>query len=214
VLTEAGEVTADDRFARVDACERAIALATTQWPGQSRARLPRPQRARPGSRGCPAAADPTPARALAPLHDRDLPTRNLLRGDHLHSPRPARADDARQRRPRPIEHLAGARHALRRAAPADQACPRVGPAITQNNGPTGNVARSESHGCSAVHPHASIPTSRRRSFLPCLTRIDPRRSSRSVSVSESASLIRSPARHSTTISPLRRLPYRPWRAGA
>ena len=38
----------------------------------------------------------------------------------------------------------------RRAAPADQACPRVGPAITENNGPTGNVARSESHGCSAV----------------------------------------------------------------
>ncbi|MBV8733513.1 MAG: site-specific integrase [Solirubrobacterales bacterium] len=48
------------------------------------------------------------------LHDRDLPTRNLLRGDHLHSPRPPRADDARQRRPRPIEHLAGARHALPR----------------------------------------------------------------------------------------------------
>jgi hypothetical protein len=68
-------------------------------------------RCRAAARGCPAAADPTPARALAPLHDRDLPTRNLLRGDHLHSPRPARADDARQRRPRPIEHLAGARHA-------------------------------------------------------------------------------------------------------
>jgi len=83
----------------------------------------------------------------------------------------------------------------------------VGPAITQNNGPAGSVTRSASHGCRAVHPHASIPTSRRRSFLPCLTRIDPRRSSRSVSVSESASLIRSPARHSTT-SPLRRLPYR------
>ena len=71
-------------------------------------------RCRAAARGCPAAADPTPARALAPLHDRDLPTRNLLRGDHLHSPRPARADDARQRRPRPIVHLAGARHALPR----------------------------------------------------------------------------------------------------
>ena len=34
---------------------------------------------------------------------------------------------------------------------------------------------------------ASMPTSRRRSFLPCLTRIEPRRWSRSVSVSESAS---------------------------
>ena len=78
--------------------------------------------------------------------------------------------------------------------------PRVGPAITQNNGPTGNVARSASHGPSADHPHASIPTSRRRSFFPCLTKIDPRRSSRSVSVSDSASLIRSPARHSTTIT--------------
>jgi hypothetical protein len=98
------------------------------------------------------------------------------------------------------------------AAPADQACPRVGPAITQNNGPTGSVARSDSHGLSADHPHASIPTWRRRSFLPCLTRIDPRRSSRSVSLSESASLIRSPARQSTTINPLRRLPYRAWPA--
>ena len=91
------------------------------------------------------------------------------------------------------------------AAPADQACPRVGPAITQNNGPTSSVARSDSHGPSADHPHASIPTWRRRSFLPCLTKIDPRRSSRSVSLSESASLIRSPARQSTTINPLRRL---------
>ena len=42
--------------------------------------------------------------------------------------------------------------------------------------------------------HASIPTTRRRSFLPCLTKIDPRRCSRSVSVSDSASLMRSPAR--------------------
>ena len=98
------------------------------------------------------------------------------------------------------------------AALADQACPAVGPAITQNNTPTGIVARSDSHGPSAVHPHASIPTWRRRSFLPCLTRIDPRRSSRSVSVSDSASLIRSPARQSTTINPLRRLPYRRWAA--
>ena len=99
-----------------------------------------------------------------------------------------------------------------RAAPADQACPRVGPEITQNNGSTGSATRSASHGCRVDHPQASIPTSRRRSFLPCLTRIDPRRSSRSVSVSESASLIRSPARQSTTISPVRRLPYRAWRA--
>jgi hypothetical protein len=36
---------------------------------------------------------------------------------------------------------------------------------------------------------------------------DPRRCSRSVSVSDSASLIRSPARQRTTINPFRRLPY-------
>ena len=79
------------------------------------------------------------------------------------------------------------------AAPADQACPRVGPAITQNNGPTGSVARSDSHGPSADHPHASIPTWRRRSFLPCLTRIDPRRSSRSVDSMVTSSFSLSPA---------------------
>jgi hypothetical protein len=47
----------------------------------------------------------------------------------------------------------------------------------------GGFARSCSQVCNADHPHGSIPTSRRRSFFPCLTRIDPRRSSRSVSVS-------------------------------
>src|SRR5436190_7223532 len=98
---------------------------------------PAPPRARcrAAARGCPAATDPTPARALAPLHDRDLPTRNLLRGDHLHSPRPARADDARQRRPRPIEHLAGARHALprpQRARPRSRVIP---PRVTASQPP-------------------------------------------------------------------------------
>ena len=47
---------------------------------------------------------------------------------------------------------------LELAALADQAYPRVGPAITQNNGPTGSVARSASHACSDDQPHASIPT--------------------------------------------------------
>ena len=93
-----------------------------------------------------------------------------------------------------------------RAALADHARPRVGPSITQNSGPTGRTRRSASHGSIAVYAQASIPTSRRRSFLPCLTRIEPRRRSRSVSVSESTSLIRSPARHSTTIRALRRCP--------
>jgi hypothetical protein len=83
----------------------------------------------------------------------------------------------------------------RRAALADQARPRVGPSITHNSAPTGSSARSASHGSSADHAHASIPTSRRLSFFPCLIRINPRRWSRSVSTSESASWIRSPARH-------------------
>jgi hypothetical protein len=113
---------------------------------------------------------------------------------------------------------AGARRprARRDEAPGGRRWPtrrvRVGPAITQNNGPTGSVTRSATHDSRAAQPHASIPTTRRRSFFPCLTKIDPRRSSRSVSVSDSASLIRSPARQSTTISPFRRLPYRAFRA--
>ena len=67
---------------------------------------------RNGTRRDPAAADPTPARALAPLHDRHLPTRNLRGGDHLHRARPARADDACQRRPGAVEQHAGAQDAL------------------------------------------------------------------------------------------------------
>ncbi len=48
-------------------------------------------------------------------------------------------------------------------------------------------------------PGARAPTSRRRPPLPWRTRIDPRRWSRACSASASASWIRSPARHSTTI---------------
>jgi len=69
-------------------------------------------RCRAAARRDPAAADPTPARALAPLHDRHLPTRNLRGGDHLHRARPARADDACQRRPGAVEQHAGAQDAL------------------------------------------------------------------------------------------------------
>ena len=47
---------------------------------------------------------------------------------------------------------------------------------------------------------ASSPTSRRRLPFPFLTRIDPRRGSRSDSISDSASWILRPPRHSTTIS--------------
>ena len=70
---------------------------------------------RAAERGRPATADPAPAGAFAPLHDRHVSAGDLLRGDHLHRSRSARADDARQRRPRPVEHLAGARHALPRS---------------------------------------------------------------------------------------------------
>jgi site-specific DNA recombinase len=53
---------------------------------------------RVAARGDRAAADPAPAGALAPLHDRHVSARHFLRGDHLDSPCPACADDARQRR--------------------------------------------------------------------------------------------------------------------
>jgi hypothetical protein len=51
---------------------------------------------------------------------------------------------------------------------ADHARPRVGPSITQNNGPTGRSVRSVIHGASVDHAHVSIPTSRRLSFFPCV----------------------------------------------
>ena len=49
--------------------------------------------------GIPAAVDPAPARPRPPVDDRHLRARHLFGGDHLDRPRPARADDARQRRP-------------------------------------------------------------------------------------------------------------------
>ena len=50
--------------------------------------------------------------------------------------------------------------------------------------------------------------------LPCLTKIAPRRGSRSVSVTGSASWIRSPPRQSTTIRAVSRWPWRYGRLGA
>jgi hypothetical protein len=47
-----------------------------------------------------------------------------------------------------------------RAAPADQACPRVGPTITQNTGPMGSLAGAANHRVSADYAQASMPTSR------------------------------------------------------
>ncbi len=59
----------------------------------------------------------------------------LLGGDHLHRPRPARADDACQRRPCPLEPHAGAHDALprpanRRAAAGDRFARKQEPAAT------------------------------------------------------------------------------------
>ena len=79
------------------------------WGPQASGAAPTPPCSccRVAARRHPLAADPAPAGALAPLHDRHL-SRDLLGGDHLHRPRPARAGDARQRRPGPVERSAGA----------------------------------------------------------------------------------------------------------
>jgi len=63
---------------------------------------------RAAARGDPAAADPAPTRALAPVNHRHLPPGHRHRGDHRHGPRTARPDDARQRRPRFVGRTAGA----------------------------------------------------------------------------------------------------------
>src|SRR5436309_1072892 len=81
------------------------------------------------------------------------------------------------------------RNSLRTAA-ADQGRPRVGPSITQNSGPARSLRRSESQGLRFSQPHASMPTSRRRPPLPRRTSTDPRRGSRSCSLSASAAWTR------------------------
>ena len=80
-----------------------------------------------------------------------------------------------RREPAPDSCLEREMAKLDAAALPDHARPRVGPSITQNSGPTGSVTRLVSHGSIAVHARASMPTSRRRSFLPCVSRIEPRR---------------------------------------
>ena len=67
--------------------------------------------------------------------------------------------------------------------------------------PAAASARSAVQSARTAHAHGSIPTSRRRSPFPCRMSRLPRRSLRSVSASERASWIRTPARHSTTIRP-------------
>ena len=61
-------------------------------PAASRAR------ARARARGRAAEHHPAPARAHQPRHDLDLPARHRSRGDPRRGPRPAGADDVRQRR--------------------------------------------------------------------------------------------------------------------
>ena len=94
-----------------------------------------------------------------------------------------------------------------RAAPCDQACPRVGPVSTQNSGPTGSSTRTCSHCCQLLPGpvvHADLAAA---AALAAADEDEPRRASRSASVSVSASWMRSPARQSTTISPRIRKPW-------
>jgi hypothetical protein len=72
---------------------------SAQAPAAPRARR------RAATRRDPAAADPAPARPRISLDDRHPSAGDLLREDHLDRPRPAGADDARQRRPRPVDDL-------------------------------------------------------------------------------------------------------------
>jgi hypothetical protein len=78
--------------------------------------------------------------------------------------------------------------------------------MMQNSGPIGRATRAGSHGSSSCQPQSSMPISRRRPPLPRRTRIEPRRRSRSASRSASASSMRRPARHNTTMSPRSRRP--------
>jgi hypothetical protein len=70
---------------------------------------PRARRRAP-ARGDPASPDPAPT--LPPVNDRHLPRRDQHPGNHLDRPRKARADDAHQRRPRPLTGTRGSATAL------------------------------------------------------------------------------------------------------
>jgi hypothetical protein len=72
--------------------------------------------------------------------------------------------------------------------------------MTHRSAPTGRDTRASSHGLSCSHAYRSMPTCRRLPPLPRRTRTPPRARSRSLSASASASLMRRPARQSTTIS--------------
>ena len=89
------------------------------------------------------------------------------------------------------------------------AFPKSGRSTMQNSGPGARPTRRTLHTVRCSQPQSSIPTSRRRPFLPLRTSSAPRLGSRSPSASSSASWIRSPARQSTTISPRTRKPLAP-----
>ena len=86
-----------------------------------------------------------------------------------------------KRRRMPVR--AARRRSAARAAEGGHARPQVRPLMTQNSGPTGIVWRAVTQGLSCSKPQSSMPTSRRRPPLPQRTRIEPRRGSRSSSVS-------------------------------
>ena len=71
-------------------------------PTSAQASAPPRSRGRARSGGGAAAGDPAAARAFIRLDHERVSTRNRRRGGHRHDPCAARADDARQRRPRPL----------------------------------------------------------------------------------------------------------------
>jgi hypothetical protein len=103
------------------------------------------------------------------------------------------------------------------AAEPDHGRPRVGPLTTQKSAPTGISARCSSQGRRCSQPQSSMPDSRRLPPFPRRMRRAPRSGSRSASARSRASLMRSPARHRTTIRPRSRAPWTPspaWRITA
>ena len=90
----------------------------------------------------------------------------------------------------------------------DHGRPAVGPSMTHSRAPTGSVGRKSAAGRSAAIPGRSMPAARRLPPLPGRPRVYPVLRSRSLSASASASLIRRPARHTTTISARTRTPVR------
>ena len=67
-------------------------------------------------------------RAFASASRVHLPAADLLRGDHLNRPRAACADDARQRRPRPLDDMQGRHHDR---APSPMSHPPYGGAVVK-----------------------------------------------------------------------------------